>query len=172
MGDPYNGDPDNDQTWYDRGWVRERTRSQTARARGARGARGAPRGRGSYRPRQYVHQFSYRRTDENGEEQEEPQGPPPPQDFRRRDDGRTPYVHDPTNALGRSRLAGPSSTEDQSKVDPTVDDDEPLSSNKPRSSDTPSQLEGGRQSDDRRSDVSDPPPRLTPQRDVDATEAK
>ena len=166
-------DIEKDQMWYDRGWIRERTRSQTARARGARGT---PRGRGSYRPRQYTHRFSYRNSGgrgDNGEPEEEPEGPPPPQDFRRRDDGRTPYVHDPTNALGRSRPAGHSSTQDQAKVDQTVDDDEPLSSNKPRSNDTPSQLEGGRQSDDRRSDTSDcPPPRLTPQRDVDTTEAK
>ena len=141
------GDPDSDQTWYNRGRMRERTRSQTARARGARGARGAPRGRGSYRPRQYVHQFSFRRTDENGEEQEEPEGPPPPQDFRRRDDGRTPYVHDPTNALGRSRLAGTTSTDKQprcsdntpendtvppAKVDTTVDDDAPRSAGNER----------------------------------------
>ena len=153
------GDADDDQLWYHRGWVRERTRSQTARARGARGT---PRGRGSYRPRQYTHRFSYRNSGdrgENGEPKEEPEGPPPPQDFCRRDDGRTPYVHDPTNALERSRPAGHSSTEDQSKVDPTVDDDEPLSSTKPRSSDTTPQLEGGRQSDDRRSDVSDRPHR-------------
>ena len=163
-----------DTPWYEMGWVRERTRSQTARARGARGARGTPRGRGSYRARQYVHSFSYRRSANADEPQEEQEGPPPPQDFRRGDDGRTPYVHDPTNALGRSRPAGHPSLTEKATVDQTVDDDDKSQvSDRSQPSKTPSRLEGGRQPDDRRSEASDrSPPRLTPQRDVDATEKK